>query len=125
MPPIRAEFKAGLERGLGLPDGKVKAFCRELVGLEERLYLFVKEVGVAPTNNAAERALRGAVIWRLREKCYGNQSRWGEEFVERLLSIGASCHKQGLSLLTFLGQCLEAQWYDQATPLLFAPAPTL
>ncbi|MGH3136488.1 MAG: hypothetical protein ACRDPV_08355, partial [Gaiellaceae bacterium] len=39
---------------------------------------------VEPTNNAAERGLRGAVIYR--KLSLGSQSEQGEETIERLLS---------------------------------------
>jgi hypothetical protein len=38
-----------------------------------------------PTNNAAEGALRTAVIWR--KKSFGSRSEAGCEFVGRLLSV--------------------------------------
>lgn len=117
---IRVAFKLQLENGQVVADGNVKAFSHELLGLEERLYLFVKEPGlVSPTNNAAERALRPAVIWR--KKCFGNQSEGGERFVERVLSVQASCRQQGRSFLAYLKECLVAFWTGQATPELFAP----
>lgn len=121
--PIRAEFKAGLVRGQNLADGKVKTFCQQLLAVEERLYLFVKVEGISPTNNQAERALRPAVIWR--KKCYGNQSERGEEFVERVLSVRATCQKQERNFLGFVRECLSAKWFNLTTPQLFPPAPAL
>jgi transposase len=116
--PIRAAFKGQLVAGTSLGDGKVKAFSRELLKLEERLYLFVKEPGVEPTNNAAEQALRCGVIWR--KKCFGNQSDWGEGFVARVLSVRATSQKQGLNFLSYLSECLEAHWFKTPAPILFA-----
>lgn len=116
--PLRAKFKCQLETGTTLGDGQVKAFSRSLLELEERLYLFVKEPGVEPTNNAAEQALRCAVIWR--KKCFGSQSDWGERFVERVLSVRATAQKQGLNFLNYLTQCLKARWFKTVAPALFA-----
>lgn len=116
--PIRAAFKSQLKAGTTLGDGAVRAFSRELLTLEERLYHFVKEPGVEPTNNAAEQALRCAVIWR--KKCFGNQSDWGERFVERVLSVRATVQKQGLNFLNYLSGCLEAEWFKTPAPALFA-----
>jgi transposase len=115
---IRAAFKRQLELGTNLGDGQVRAFSRELLKLEERLYLFVKEPGVEPTNNLAEQALRGAVIWR--KKCFGNQSDWGERFVERILSVRATVQKQGQNFLVYLTECLQAAWFKTPAPTLFA-----
>jgi transposase len=116
--PIRAKFKSQLQAGTTLSDGKVKAFSREVLKLEERLYLFVKEPGVEPTNNAAEQALRCGVIWR--KKCFGNQRDWGEGFVARVLSVRATSQKQGLNFLNYLSECLEAHWFKTPAPSLFA-----
>lgn len=115
---IRADFKCQLEVGTTLGDGTVRAFSRELLKLEERLYLFVKEPGVEPTNNAAEQALRCGVIWR--KKCFGNQSDWGERFVERILSVRSTVQKQGQNFLAYLTECLQAAWFKTPTPTLFA-----
>jgi hypothetical protein len=115
--PIRAAFKGQLKTGTTLGDGQVRAFSREVLKLEERLYIFVKEPGVEPTNNAAEQALRCGVIWR--KKCFGSQSDWGEQFVERVLSVRATAQKQGLNFLTYLTNCLEAQWFKTPAPALF------
>jgi transposase len=116
--PIRAAFKDQLVAGTAVGDGKVKAFSRALLKLEERLYLFVKEPGVEPTNNAAEQALRCGVIWR--KKCFGSQSDWGESFVARVLSVRATAQKQGLNFLSYLSECLTAQWFKTSAPTLFA-----
>jgi transposase len=120
--PIRTEFKQQLETGQTLGDGKVKAFSKGLIKLEERLYLFVKEPGVEPTNNAAEQALRPAVIWR--KKCFGNQSAEGERFVERVLSIRATCHKQGRNFLDYVILALKAEWSGAPAPILIATSAT-
>jgi transposase len=121
--PIRAAFKLQLTKGASVADANVKAFSHELLGLEARLYLFVKEPElVSPTNNAAEQALRPAVIWR--KKCFGNQSEDGERFVERVLSVQASCQKQQRSFLVYLKESLVAFWTGQTSPALFAATTT-
>jgi len=38
--------------------------CQELLKVEQAFWLFVRVAGIEPTNDAAERALRPAVIWR-------------------------------------------------------------
>lgn len=46
------------------PFAKTVRTCRQLLKVEPALWLFVDVEGVEPTNNAAERAIRLAVIWR-------------------------------------------------------------
>jgi|GEM_PF-4567392 len=44
-------------------SAKTVRTCRQLLKVEPALWLFVQIEGVEPTNNAAERAIRPAVIW--------------------------------------------------------------
>jgi transposase len=46
---------------------------------------------VEPTNNAAERALRPAVLWR--KGSFGPDREAGSRFAERLLTVVASCRQ--------------------------------
>ena len=59
-----------------------------------------------PTNNAVERALRHAVIWR--RISGGTDSMHGSRFVERMLTVVAACRQQGHNILDFLTSCFEA-----------------
>ena len=52
---------------------------------------------MAPTNNRAEQALRPAVLWR--KGSFGTHSDEGARFVERLLTVTATCRHQGRSVL--------------------------
>ena len=56
--------------------------CRQLLKVESALWLFVTVEGLEPTNNAAERAIRPAVLWRRTRK--GSQSQAGSIFVARM-----------------------------------------
>jgi transposase len=60
--------------------------------VEEGLWTFVRVEGVEPTNNGAERALRHAVIWR--RISGGTDSADGSRFVERMLTVVATCRQQ-------------------------------
>jgi transposase len=57
------------------------------------LWTFVVEVGVEPTNNRAERALRFAVLWR--RMMHGSYNEKGDRWVERLLSLRETCRLRG------------------------------
>src|SRR3989337_158569 len=83
-----------------LPLAKAQAFCRDLLALWPALWTFVTIEGVEPTNNAAERALRPAVLWR--KGCFGAQSDAGNLFVARILTASATCRQQERPLLTIL-----------------------
>jgi transposase len=113
---IRAGFLAHLETGKTLPDGKVRCFCEQLLKGEESLWVFSTKEGIEPTNNAAERALRPAVIWR--KSCFGSQSEKGLRFVERILTVAATCRKRGKDLLAFVAATLKADWFSNPVPSL-------
>jgi len=87
-----------------------------LLSLWPALWTFVTVDGVEPTNNAAEQALRPAVLWR--KGWFGAQSAAGNTFVERILTVAATCRQQERHLLTFLTEAVDAYWQGQ-------PAPTL
>ena len=64
------------------------------------LWVFLREHGVEPTNNRAERALRFAVLWR---KCSsGTESDKGNRWVERSLSLRQTCRQKGQSTFRVL-----------------------
>lgn len=57
------------------------------------LWTFLREQGVEPTNNRAERSLRFAVMWR--KGSSGTDSEAGNRWVERTLSLRQTCRQMG------------------------------
>jgi transposase len=74
------------------------------------------EEGVEPTNNAAERAIRPAVIWR--RTSFGSDSAAGSEFVSRLLTVISSLKAQERNILDFLAESVSAARSGQIPPSL-------
>jgi transposase len=103
-------------RGLG-PDSA--PITRELLALEPALWTFARVEGVEPTNNAAERALRHAVLWR--KTSHGTESEAGSRFVENILSVVATCRQQGRNVLEYLTGCCRAA-LEGAAPASLLPA---
>jgi hypothetical protein len=64
---------------------QAQGLSEELLTLWPALWTFAVIEDVEPTNNAAERALRPAVLWR--KRCFGAQSEAGNTFVERILTV--------------------------------------
>ena len=60
------------------------------------MWTFVWIDGIEPTNNDAERVLRHAVLWRKSSR--GTDSEVGSRFVERMLSVVATCRQQNQRL---------------------------
>jgi len=107
-----------LRRGQENPDRKAAGLCRELRKWWPALWTFARVEGVEPTNNVAERALRPAVLWR--KGSFGSDSSAGSRFVERLLTVVATCRQQGRRLLDFLVAAGEAALLGTGGPSLLA-----
>src|SRR5580658_987980 len=114
MKPIRQRVEALLLRGYF--NAHVSGFCKELWEHRERLWTFVDVAGVQPTNNAAEQALRHAVIWR--KLSFGTQSESGSRFVERLLTVIETCRRQERNVFAWLTDAVRAHHNGQSTPSL-------
>jgi transposase len=93
-----------------------RGMARNLLKAWPALWTFAKHPGVEPTNNHAERALRGAVIYR--KLSLGSQSDGGERRIERLLSAHTTCRLQHRSLFASLADALTAHARGDPVPLL-------
>lgn len=111
-----------LERGQQCGCDKTANFCTALLKLWPALWTFVTVPGIEPTNNAAEQALRPAVLWR-KGSC-GTQSAGGNAFVTRLLSVAATCKQYDRSLLAYLTAVCTAAQAGQPIPSLLPASPT-
>jgi transposase len=83
-----------------------RQFANNLLKVWPALWTFTTVDGVEPTNNPAERALRGPVIHR--KLSLGTQSDAGERLAERALSAATTCRLQGRSLFTYLSDLITA-----------------
>ena len=77
-----------------------------------RLFLFVEEDGVEPTNNSAERALRTGVQWR--KVCFGTRSRAGELATARMLTVIQTCRVQQRNPLAYLTEAITRHRVGQS-----------
>jgi transposase len=118
--PIRLAMQELLRVGVSSPYPKIAGLSRELLAQWEALWTFSRVEGVEPTNNAAERALRPAVLWR--KGCFGSRSVEGCRFVERLLSVRSTCAQQEHALFAFVTAAVRAAWAGEPAPTLI-PAP--
>ncbi len=116
MVRLRREVRRALEEGSRCGCVKTSATCFEILKVEEGLWTFARVPGIEPTNNAAERALRFAVIWR--RISGGTDSQRGSRFVERTLSVVATCRQQKRNVLEYLTSCFAAAHRGQPIPSL-------
>ncbi len=100
--------------------------CHDLFMMSEALWTFVRHPGIEPTNNAAERALRHAVIWR--RSSLGTQSEVGSRFVERILTTVTTLRLQERKVFDYLIRACQHHLLGIAAPSLLpdcAPGATL
>jgi transposase len=114
--PVRLAMQELLRAGVESQYSKIASVSRELLSQWEALWTFSRVEGVEPTNNAAERALRPAVLWR--KGSFGSRSAEGCRFVERLLSVRATCAQQERALFEFITAAVAAAWAGEAAPTL-------
>ena len=118
---MRSSFRDDLRLGLTCGHSKTEGTCRELLAGETHLWTFVRVEGIEPTNNDAERALRHGVIYR--KTSGGTDSVSGSRFVERILSVVATCRQQNINVLDYLTRCYQAHLHGTSLPSLIPPAP--
>ena len=94
----------------------VRALANNLLKLWPALWTFADVADVEPTNNAAERGLRAAVIYR--KLSLGSRSQGGERTIERLLSVDQTCRLQRRSLYAYLADVLTAKARGDPVPSL-------
>jgi transposase len=120
MTRLKREVEQILTEGSRCADRATAATCSELLNHFDNLWLFIYCKDVEPTNNAAERSLRHAVIWK--HLSFGTQSEHGSRFVERLLTVIETCRQQKRNAFDFLVDSLIAQNASTKPPQLLAGA---
>jgi len=116
MAPIREEVENLLRSGAACEHPQTGKTCKNLLKLRVALWTFVDVEGIEPTNNVAERALRSYVLWR--KGSFGTQAQRGSLFVERMMTVSATCRQQERNILDYVSAVVEAN-------LLGATAPSL
>src|SRR5665648_546185 len=116
--PLKAELRALLEEAArkSARNRRHRGFAKNLLKRWPALWSFASVPGVEPTNNHAERGLRGAVIYR--KLSLGSQSEEGERTIARLLSASVTCRLQRRSLFAYLSDVLAAKIRGDPVPLL-------
>jgi transposase len=114
---IKAQMWPLLEWGsTGKRQRHVRALAKNLLKLWPALWTFADVADVEPTNNAAERGLRAAVIYR--KLSLGSRSQGGERTIERLLSVDQTCRLQRRSLYAYLSDALTVKARGDPVPTL-------
>lgn len=120
MRPLRRRVEDRLRHGAARADAKTAGTCRDLLELAPALWLFIDLPGVEPTNNAAERAIPPAVLWR--RKSFGTHSATGSRFAERLLTVAATLKQQGRNIVEYVTAACDASLHGRSAPSLLPAA---
>jgi transposase len=99
MPALQQRVETLLEKGAQF-DGPLGGKFRKILKHKDHLWTFVQDPNVDPTNNFAERAVRQGVLWR--KGSFGTQSERGARYVERMLTVCATCRLQERSIIDYL-----------------------
>jgi transposase len=118
--PVREEVDGFLLRGLFSGNPAIDGMCRELYQHRAWLWTFLEVDGVEPTNNASERALRHAVIWR--KLSFGTQSAHGSRFVATILTVVETCRQQSRGVFDYLTTAIQAHFAHESAPSLLPGA---
>jgi transposase len=116
---LRVVIERLLEQGTGLPA--IAGSCEDVLAHRDAMWRFVEERGVEPTNNHAERELRGFVLWR--RTTQGSRSDRGDRFAAHIKSVVHTCRKQDRHVLDYLTQSVQAALRGRRTPSLLASTP--
>jgi transposase len=119
--PLQKKLLALAVAHLDDTDREVRNMATALLLHFERLFTFLEEEGVEPTNNAAEQVLRTAVQWR--KISFGNRSRNGEIATARLLTVVQTCKRQERHVLGYLTEAVRCHRRQTAAPSLLPPQP--
>jgi transposase len=116
----RDDFEYGLlvASTKGKHSPSLKRFARALLRRAQNLWVFATRDGVEPTNNQAERDLRGIVI--ARRISYGSKSERGDRFIERINSVITTLKRQGKKCLDYLEEALGAWKTGSSAPTIFS-----
>lgn len=115
MPPLRTEVERLLKKGAS-EEGSLGGKCRRIHHCGDDLWTFVSDARVDPTNNHAERMVRPGVLWR--KMSFGTQSERGARYVERVLTVCATCRLQGRNVIEYIREACRCH-------ILKLPVPSL
>jgi transposase len=120
MIEIRKQVGISLREGVHCAHPRTAGTCAAILEQEQALWTFVSIEGVEPTNNAAERILRQAVLWR--KKSFGTRSPRGSRYVESVLTVVATCRLQNRNVLEYLTAACHAADCQRPAPSLLPTA---
>lgn len=113
---LRERIEHDLAAGTTCGHAKTQHTCKRILKFSDALWTFAHKRGVEPTNNAAERAIRPAVLWRKRS--FGTHSARGSRFAERMLTTFMTLKQQQRPVVNYVMAACQAFLRNQRAPSL-------
>lgn len=122
LAPLRVQIGTLLEQCAAGHHRRTANFAAGLLDEYDALWTFadVPDLAIEPTNNAAERAVRHAVLMRKIQG--GTQSERGSRWIERIQSARETCRLQGRPILEWLTDAATAAHHGRPIPSLLPAA---
>jgi hypothetical protein len=114
--PIQKKICRLAAKFLDSDDREVRNLARAFYLHWDKLFTFIEQEGVEPTNNVSERNLRLFVL--IRKITYGNRSATGEIALARLLTVTQTCKLQQRPVLSYLLTAVRCHRRCQPAPSL-------
>jgi transposase len=114
--PIQKKICGLAKKFLDSEDRGVRNLARAFYEHWDKLFTFIEQEGVEPTNNFSERVLRLFVL--IRKITYGNRSAKGEIALARILTVIQTCKLQQRPLLSYLLTAVHCHRRRQPAPSL-------
>ncbi len=118
--PIKIFIEGLLHQGKRSKNKKTSGTCRNILSYGSGLWRFLETDGIEPTNNLAERLIRTIAIWR--KTSFGTQSKAGSLYMERIMTVVATCKLQKRNILDYLTHAVKSYVEKSTFPSLL---PTL
>ena len=117
---LRNEIVNALTDGAACTDSRTAETCRRLNNHCYSLFVFAHTDGVSATNNAAERSLRRAVIFR--KLSFGTESDSGSKTLPVVMSVIETCRRLGKHALSWITEAVTHKQQNRPAPNLLPNA---
>ena len=121
--PIILFIEDLLRQGKRSKNSKTSGSCRNILSYGPALWRFLETEGIEPTNNLAERLIRTIAIWR--KTSFGTQSKSGSLYMERIMTVVATCKLQGKNILDYLTCAVKSYIKKSSFPSLLPQQKTI
>ena len=119
---IRVVIEGLLRQGKRSKNKKTSGTCRNILSYGSALWCFLETPDIEPTNNLAERLIRTIAIWR--KTSFGTQSKAGSQYMERIMTVVATCKLQGKNILHYLTYAVKCYIENSSFPSLLPKNPS-